>query len=289
MATRTEQNHYACPECGGSLTKDTGETFCNSCGLVVENGMLDRQLEPYFKGADNHRLGRGETTNAMHDKSLGSIVSYKNVDANGDAISDRLQNQTNRIREEQRVRQFDSKAKWKRKGLTELLRIVSAMELPDTFVESAAQLFNQAHDADLAIGRSVASLADACAFITSRIHGYIREKDEWVAKSIVNETTFNNMVRLVQKELDVGYLPPTPSDHTNRVLDNFDLSQTTRKQVIELVNEAEGNNVHIGSKPEGIVGAAIYLSAKHLTQERVGDVIGMAPKTIRKNAKAIEQ
>lgn len=288
MSIKIEQNQFDCPECGGILKHDGGETYCNSCGLVVEDSMINRQLKPPFKNEEEKLEGRGETTQAIHDKTLGSQISYKNKDNRGNHIPKRQKEQMNRMREYQRTRQFKSKDQWKRKGLGEVHRLHSAMDLPDSLVESAATIFNKAHNEDLAFGRSIDAIANVSVYLAAKIHGNIRDMDEWIANSSVNETKFKNTLATVQTELDIGYLPSSPMDHVNGMLSQVDVTTETRKQTLDLVKEVQEKTAHIGRKPKGVVAACLYLSSNRLTQEDVAELADVTPRTIRKNIENIE-
>ncbi|SFJ36655.1 TFIIB-type zinc ribbon-containing protein, partial [Natronobacterium gregoryi] len=86
IRTRNDQRHQAdrvesrdettereqCPECSGRLVSDDerGETVCEDCGLVVDEGEIDRGPEwRAFDSAEKDEKSRvgAPTTNMMHD------------------------------------------------------------------------------------------------------------------------------------------------------------------------------------------------------------------------------
>ena len=90
-----EQNEtLVCPECGGSVATDTehGETVCEDCGLVIEEGEIDRGPEwRAFDAAEKDEKSRvgAPTTNMMHDKGLSTNIGWQDKDAYGNQLSNR--------------------------------------------------------------------------------------------------------------------------------------------------------------------------------------------------------
>ncbi|MFC7068524.1 TFIIB-type zinc ribbon-containing protein, partial [Halobaculum lipolyticum] len=74
-----------CPECGGSVVADEehGESVCTDCGLVVEEGAIDRGPEWRSFNRDGESKSRvgAPTTKMMHDKGLSTNIGWQNKDA----------------------------------------------------------------------------------------------------------------------------------------------------------------------------------------------------------------
>ena len=115
----------ACPECGGRLATDAGETTCTDCGLVVEACRVDRRGPRTFDEDDTDRRRTGAPlTEARHDRGLSTTIGYS-TDGKGNALSDRKRRQLGRLRREH------TRAKWRSKaernlghGCTEIARIL---------------------------------------------------------------------------------------------------------------------------------------------------------------------
>ena len=82
--TEREQGH--CPECGadGVVDEKRGETVCRECGVVFEEGHVDRGPEwRSFDARDKAEKSRvgSPTTEMLHDKGLSSVIDWQNKDA----------------------------------------------------------------------------------------------------------------------------------------------------------------------------------------------------------------
>ncbi|RQG98486.1 TFIIB-type zinc ribbon-containing protein, partial [Natrarchaeobius oligotrophus] len=79
--TRSDERER-CPECSGRLVSDAehAETVCEDCGLVVEEGEIDRGPEwRAFDAAEKDEKSRvgAPTTNMMHDQGLSTNIGWQ--------------------------------------------------------------------------------------------------------------------------------------------------------------------------------------------------------------------
>ncbi|MEF8888348.1 MAG: TFIIB-type zinc ribbon-containing protein, partial [Haloarculaceae archaeon] len=111
----TADQELACPECSGNIVADEerGETVCTECGLVVEEGEIDRG--PEWRAFDSQekdeksRVG-APTTNMMHDKGLSTNIDWRDKDAYGNSLDARQRQKMQRLRKwNERFRTRDSK------------------------------------------------------------------------------------------------------------------------------------------------------------------------------------
>ena len=109
------EDELICPECSGRLVTDTGrgETVCRDCGLVVDEGGIDRGPEwRAFDSAERDRKSRvgAPTTRMMHDKGLSTTIGWQDKDAHGNALSSRQRRRMGRLRTwDERFRTRNSK------------------------------------------------------------------------------------------------------------------------------------------------------------------------------------
>ena len=93
-STRPADEQTSCPECGGQLVSDSehAETVCEDCGLVVDEGEIDRGPEwRAFDAAEKNQKSRvgAPTTKMMHDQGLSTNIGWQDRDAYGKALSRR--------------------------------------------------------------------------------------------------------------------------------------------------------------------------------------------------------
>src|SRR3989304_7646559 len=100
-----------CPECGAkSVSRDyeRAEIICNSCGLVIDEKIIDNG--PEWRAFDHEQRGKRTRTVApmtytIHDKGLSTVIDWRNKDGYGKDIPARKRAQTYRLRKwQQRIR-----------------------------------------------------------------------------------------------------------------------------------------------------------------------------------------
>jgi len=288
---KTEPNVNNCPECGSNITTDKGEAYCPSCGLVVEENLIN--LKNKFSGSSDtdeenpNETGGGANpdSNVLHDKGLGSQISFKNKDARGNSIASKKRTQLNRIRRWQRAYQFDSHDSRARKALSEMLRYANAMDVGEETTQIAGQLFSQAHDADMALGRSMDGLADAVVYLSAQQSNHNRGWDEWVENANVTESMLKTMVSAIKQELELGFMPDKASDYAPQILNEIYITDENRKETFDLLDAVEENLSHIGRTPQAYVAACIYLASPYTTQKEVAEASNTTSATVRKALK----
>ena len=98
-----EQRIVKCTECGSrDLETDNtrGEVVCNSCGLVLEENVIDQGAEWNVYGPEDEGKARtGAPTNLLlHDKGLSTDIDWQNKDYSGKALSSTTRSQLHRMR-----------------------------------------------------------------------------------------------------------------------------------------------------------------------------------------------
>lgn len=285
---RTEASVINCPECGETVNTENGEAYCTECGLVVEEKLLN--LKNKFSPASSNKdhssqssgVGTGTDNKLLHNKGLGSQISFKNKDSNGSKLPSKKRKQLSRLRDWQEAWQYSSNDLTKRGGISEVLRYTDAMDLPRDVKNVGSQLFKDAHDAGVAVGRSVNAIANVAVYIAAKQLGHARQWDEWVKNANVDETLLKNTITNTKEALDVGYLPETPMDMAPQILSELDILDSNRNEIRNLIKAAEENQVHIGRKPQSVVAACIYLGSQYTTQKQAGNAADVTETTIQK-------
>ena len=151
-----------CPECGsGHLSKDysRAELVCSSCGLVVDEDIIDHG--PEWRAFDNEQREKRSRTGSpmtytIHDKGLGTTIGWTNRDAYGKSIPTKNRAQLYRLRKwQRRVRISDATERNLALALSGIDRLASGMGLPRTVRETAAVIYRKAALKNLVRGRSI--------------------------------------------------------------------------------------------------------------------------------------
>jgi Transcription initiation factor IIB (TFIIB) len=288
---RTAERVATCPECSGTLLTDQkhGERACRECGLVVDTDEIDRGPEwrafDSQDRAEKRRVG-APTTKLMHDKGLSTNIGWRDMDANGNNLSDRQRRKMQRLRTwDERFRTRDHSERNLKQALGELERMGSALGLSEEVRETASVIYRRALEEDLLPGRSIEGVATASLYAAARQMDRPRSVDDVTAVSRVDEMEFTRTYRYINRELELAVKPADPLQFLDQVLDGLDLGEATRRRARDLLRDAEGTGAFNGKSPTGLAAAAVYaagqLTGKQPTQEEVGQAGDVSAVTIR--------
>ncbi len=289
--TETETTETACPECSGHLVQDEerAETVCEDCGLVVDEGAIDRGPEwRAFDAAEKDKKSRvgAPTTKLMHDEGLSSVIDWQDKDANGNSLSSRQRQKMQRLRTwDERFRTRDHKERNLKQALGEIERMGSALGLSESVRETASVIYRRALEEDLLPGRSIEGVASAAVYAAARQAGRPRSIDEVVNVSRIDAMEFKRTYRYVVRELGLEIAPADPASYVARFASDLDLRDETERRARELLETGKQEHVHVGKSPVGLAAAAVYAAARltneDVTQSDVSAVTDMSEVTIR--------
>lgn len=289
---RESGRHSECPECQGSLERIGSEKVCSSCALVVSTDRLDRGPEwSVFDSEEKERTG-APLTPTRHDRGLSTEIGYGS-DANGTPLSGRKRRQLGRLRREQHRGRWRSKAERNlAHGLSEVRRIVSALELPDSIRDQACTLFRSAQDADLLRGRSIEAFAAAGVYATCRCNGLARTLEEVAAFAGCSRSGVENGYKILNVEFDLPTKPPVAPNFVPGLASDLGVSDTVRARAMSLAKKGQAVGLVNGCRPSGFAAACIYVASRErgepLTQKAVASAAGVSPPTIRAHRDRLE-
>ena len=93
-----------CQECGENnliIDDSRGEIVCNSCGLVINQRIIDSGPEwRAFSSEEANKKARvgAPTTLTLHDKGLSTMIGWRNKDAFGKNITPKMKADVYRLR-----------------------------------------------------------------------------------------------------------------------------------------------------------------------------------------------
>ncbi|SDM83646.1 transcription initiation factor TFIIB [Halogranum gelatinilyticum] len=286
-----------CPECEGRLVTDEehGELVCGDCGLVVEEGNVDRGPEwRAFDSAERDSKSRvgAPTTKMMHDKGLSTNIGWQDKDAYGKTLSSRQRQQMQRLRTwNERFRTRDSKERNLKQALGEIDRMASALGLPQAVRETASVIYRRALAEDLLPGRSIEGVATAALYASARQAGTPRSLDEIASVSRVEKMELTRTYRYIVRELKLEIQPADPEQYVPRFASDLGLSDEAERRARELLRTAKEAGIHSGKSPVGLAAAAVYaaslLTNEKVTQNQVSNVANISEVTIRNRYKEL--
>ncbi|NOZ82429.1 MAG: transcription initiation factor IIB [Euryarchaeota archaeon] len=289
-----------CPECGSSyLSYDDGraEIVCNSCGLVVDEGLVDEG--PEWRAFDHEQSVKRTRTGApltytIHDKGLSTVIDWRNKDSYGKELSADRRAQLYRLRKwQQRIRVGNAMERNLAIALTELERISSRLGLPKNVREAAAMLYRRAVEKGLIRGRSIEGVTAAAIYASCRQCGVPRTLDEIADAAKLNRKEIGRTYRFVARELGLSLRPTTPVDYIERFGSALNLSGEVRSKAREILKKAMDRELTSGRGPTGVSAAALYIAGVLLgerrTQREVAEVAGVTEVTIRNRYKEMAE
>ena len=282
-----------CPECGGInliLNKEKGEIICKDCGLVIEEKMIDFSQEwrefDSDQAAKRRRVG-APMTYTKYDRGLGTDVGHK-----GDIfqLKGKERNKFFRLRKWQ-YRISTAIERNLKLALAELKRVASYLKLPKSVEEESARIYTMAVQRGLVRGRSMESVVAGALYAACRRHEVPRTLDELSEASGIDKKEIGRTYRFVTRELGIRILPSNPVDYIPRFASALKLNAETQSKSVEILEQAEENELTSGRGPTGIAAASLYVAAlinnEKRTQREVADIAGVTEVTIRNRYKEL--
>ncbi len=296
----------SCPECGAdriAMDYSRGETFCESCGLVVSDSVIDQGADwrAYSSEEELQKTRTGDPlTVLMHDKGLTTDIDSVNKDFYGSRLNHKVRAQMARLRRWQyRCRVANSSDRNIVLGLQEIKRMGTHLSIPTDVVKTAAFYHKKAVDKRLIVGRSTLSIAAAALYAACRSYNYPRTLDEIALASKLNKggaqgrKEVAHSFRVLRQQLEIDVHIPTASDYLGRFCSKLAVDDECSRGSRNIVESIENTELVIGKSPVSIAAAAIYIAAKYLNkkvkQKNIADVAGITEVTIRNRYKDIEK
>ncbi len=285
-----------CPECGSKnlfVNRDKGEVICKECGLVVEDKMVEhgqewRDFDSDGGASDGGSRGSGQPmTYTQYDQGLGTEVGHR---ADLFQLGSKDRNKFFRLRKWQ-SRISTAIERNLKLALAELKRVSSYLKLPKSVEEEAAMIYTQAVQRGLVRGRSMESVVSGALYAGCRRHEVPRTLDELSEASGIEKKEIGRTYRFVTRELGISILPSNPADYIARFASSLKLSPDAQTKAVEILEDAQHEELTSGRGPTGIAAAALYVAAlmhgEKRTQREVADVAGVTEVTIRNRYKEL--
>ncbi len=290
---QTERTHQStdastsqrCPECNGPVVATDTEHVCQACGLVVAEQQIDHGPEwRSFETEQRERTGAPLTT-TRHDRGLSTEIG-RYTDGAGQPLAGHKRRQLHRLRREQSRGRWQSKAERNLGyGLREIQRLVGALGLGETHAEQAGQLFRQAQQEDLLLGRSIESVATASVYGIVRCRGLARRLDDVVAVAQVDRQAIKTAYDALNRHLGLPTQPPTPRAYVPELASTLEVPPAVRQQAEQVAQRAAADGLITGASPAGFAAGCLYYAVceqnASITQRAVAEAAGVSPATLR--------
>ncbi len=281
-----------CPECGSvdiSYNPNQGELVCNSCGILLEEEMMNSGDDPQGKFDKNVKSGRGGSPINIQkfDKGLITTVGM---------LSDIYKLQPKNTKRFLKLKKWQERVSTSiernlRLAMAELRIVASYLSLPNIVRDDASRIYRFVLERSMVRGRSMESVIAACLYATCRSYDIPRTLDEMSTASDVDRKEIGKTYRFIVRKLGIKIKQSSPKGYISRFSSVLKLSPKTQGTALDILDRAEVTELISGRGPAGISAAALYVSAlindEKRTQREVADVAGITEVTIRNRYKEL--
>lgn len=277
-----------CPVCGSSRferDQSQGELYCKECGAVLDEEQIDfsEEWRAFDSGEKDKKARSGSpVTFTKSDKGFGTKIGSS---GELNRLSGEKRGQYYRIRKWDR--RTESSEKSLKTALTELKKLVSQMNLPESVYEEAARLTEKARDEEIISGRGIEATVAAITFLVSRKQEVPRTLEEVADSSGVKKRKLGKTYRYVARELEMDIKPAKPEDFIPRFAEKLGFTGREQARARSMIIEARKDGVLAGRSPKSVVAAVFYIVAelgdKGMTQKEIAETVGVTEVTVRKN------
>ncbi|MBD3263135.1 hypothetical protein GF374_02020 [Candidatus Woesearchaeota archaeon] len=278
-----------CPECNSinlSIDEKKGEVICKSCGLVLDESLVDFGPEwRGFKEDEGKQRAGAPSTFTKADMGTGTKIGSK---------SEIYKLSGSQRRRFMRMRRWHNRSSTSlernlKYALVELKKVASILNIPPSIEEEAARIYNLAVRKSLVRGRSMESVVVGAVYIASRRFNLPRSLNEICKKTGISKRDVGKTYRFIARQLGIKLLPSGPADFIPKFANKLNFSSATQTKAVEILKNAKEFELTSGRGPIGLAAAALYVASlmtgEKRTQREIADVVGVTEVTIRNRYK----
>jgi transcription initiation factor TFIIB len=276
---------------------ESGELICSNCGQVISNKV--EQEGPEWRNFDssssaqsnNSRSRVGMSTSlARHDMGLSTIIGRTDRDASGQKIDAAMRSTMDRLRTwDYRTQIHSATDRNLRNAFFKLDILKDRLGLSNSIVEKAAYIYRKAQERGLVRGRTISGVLAAAIYIACREMGISRTLKDIAAYSNVKFKEVAKSYRLLCIELDLKVPIVDPLKYIAKVANKANLSEKTKRQAAEIMNNVTKREISTGKNPMGLAASVLYMSSiktgENITQGDLSDAAGVTEVTLRNRYK----
>lgn len=279
-----KKNEYSCDKNMVIMDNETGELFCQNCGIVQGMAELDVLSFPYGN----------RTSIRLYDMGLPSTVSNLNRDAAGKTFDSKTIHSMNRLRYwDSRCKIKNSSEKNLRLALLEIEKLKEKLSLSDNLVERTAYLYRKSASSGLIQGRSIKSMVGACVYVACREMDVSRTIHDISSNLQAPQNSITKNYRLLIQNLSLKIPTPDPLKRIIKIANNLELSENSKRESIKIFNRLKKYDLISGKNPETVASTVIYmasiLTCENLSQKKISDISGISTVAIRNRYKEYQK
>src|SRR5215212_5907264 len=276
---------------------ESGELICSKCGQVIsdkaqQEGPEWRNFDSLSSGDSNMSRSRvGMSTSlARHDMGLSTIIGRTDRDASGQKIDAAMRSTMDRLRTwDYRTQIHSATDRNLRNAFFKLDILKDKLGLLDSVVEKAAYIYRKAQDRHLVRGRTISGVLAAAIYIACREMGISRTLKDIAEFSNIRPKELAKSYRLLCLELDLKVPIVDPMKCIAKVANKANLSEKTKRQAAEIMNNVTKREISTGKNPMGLAASVLYMSSlkngENIAQYHFSDAAGVTEVTLRNRYK----
>jgi transcription initiation factor TFIIB len=275
---------------------ESGELICSKCGQVISDKV--QQAGPEWRNftlssneSNDSRSRVGMSTSlARHDMGLSTIIGRTDRDASGQKIDAAMRTTMDRLRFwDYRTQIRSATDRNLRNAFFKLDILKDRLGLSDSVVEKAAYIYRKTQERGLVRGRTISGVLAAAIYIACREMGISRTLKDIAAYSDVKLKEVAKSYRLLCIELDLKVPIVDPMKYIAKVANKANLSEKTKRQAAEIMNNITKREISAGKNPMGLAASVLYMSSlktgENITQGHLSDAAGVTEVTLRNRYK----
>jgi transcription initiation factor TFIIB len=164
--------------------------------------------------------------------------------------------------------------------------------LPDAIIEKTAYIYRKSQERGLTRGRSVSALLAAAIYIVCRPMGVPRTLDDIAIISNIKHKSIAKCYRQIIIELDLKLPMIDTTKCIARVANKVNVSERTKHQAINLMNDVVNSGLSAGKDPMGLAATVVYASCVRTGEKKsqidIANAADITEVTIRNRFKDLK-
>jgi len=293
-------SNSVCSTCGCNQTitdTESGEIICSKCGQVISDKI--EEIRPEWRNFassdgpnDKSRIGMS-TSLARHDMGLSTMIGMTDRDASGQKIDAVMRSTMERLRTcDFRTKTHSPTDRSLKQAFFQLGVLKDKLGLSDTVVEKTAYIYRKAQERGLVRGRTISGILAAAVYIACRELETPRTLKDIATDSNIKLHEVAKSYRLLYFELDLKIPIVDPLKCIARLANKSNLSEKTKRQASEIMNNVTKRGISAGKDPMGLAASVLYLSSfntgENITQNNIAYAAGITEVTLRNRVKDLK-
>ena len=298
----TSQTFTVCSLCksDNAIITDpkSGEVICSKCGMVVSDKIQETRQESrrlFNTAEESKERGRTgmPTSLARSDMGLSTVIGKTDKDASGSKIEPSMLSTMHRLRTwDFRTQVYTSTDRSLRFAFNDLHTLKDKLGLPDAIIEKTAYIYRKSQERGLTRGRSVSALLAAAIYIVCRQMGVPRTLDDIAIISNIKRKSIAKCYRQIIIELDLKLPMIDTTKCIARVANKVNISEKTKHQAINLMNDVVNSGLSAGKDPMGLAATVVYASCVRTGEQKsqidIANAADITEVTIRNRFKDLK-